>query len=101
MVCDNDLKIYKETNSDRYAKQINTEFFELANKKYPDAFSSSLKHSIGDDHIPLNQNGIPTILLIDFDYPYWHTAEDTLDKCSDESLEKVGESIIEFIHNLN
>jgi len=25
-------------------------------------------------------------VLIDFDYPYWHTLEDTLDKCSKESL---------------
>jgi glutaminyl-peptide cyclotransferase len=45
---------------------------------------------VTDDHTPLNAAGIPVIDLIDFDYPPWHTAEDTLDKISAESLEIVG-----------
>jgi glutaminyl-peptide cyclotransferase len=45
---------------------------------------------VTDDHTPLNAMGIPVIDLIDFDYPPWHTAEDTLDKISAESLEIVG-----------
>jgi Zn-dependent M28 family amino/carboxypeptidase len=43
-----------------------------------------------DDHTPLNHIGIPVIDLIDFDFPPWHTAGDTLDKISAESLEIVG-----------
>ena len=43
-----------------------------------------------DDHTPLNEIGIPVIDLIDFDFSSWHTAEDTLDKISAESLEIVG-----------
>ena len=46
--------------------------------------------SILDDHTPLNQVGIPVIDLIDFDYPPWHTPEDTMDKLSAESLKIVG-----------
>jgi glutaminyl-peptide cyclotransferase len=45
---------------------------------------------VTDDHTPLNAVGIPVIDLIDFDYPPWHTADDTLDKISAESLEIVG-----------
>jgi glutaminyl-peptide cyclotransferase len=45
---------------------------------------------VTDDHTPLNAAGIPVIDLIDFAYPPWHTAEDTLDKISAESLEIVG-----------
>ena len=45
---------------------------------------------IWDDHVPLNQARIPTVNLIDFDYLYWHTADDTLDKLSAESLQKIG-----------
>lgn len=45
---------------------------------------------ITDDHTPLNAAGIPTIDLIDFDFPAWHTAEDTLDKISAKSLQTVG-----------
>ena len=45
---------------------------------------------IMDDHTPLNAAGIPTIDLIDFEYPPWHTAGDTMDKISAESLQTVG-----------
>jgi glutaminyl-peptide cyclotransferase len=45
---------------------------------------------IGDDHTPLNAIGIPTMDLIDFDFPPWHTAEDTMDKISADSLRIVG-----------
>ena len=43
-----------------------------------------------DDHTPLNEAGIPTIDLIDFDYSPWHTPEDTMDKISAESLRVTG-----------
>jgi len=46
--------------------------------------------AILDDHSPLNAAGITTIDLIDFDFPPWHTAEDTMDKISAESLQIVG-----------
>ncbi len=43
-----------------------------------------------DDHTPLNDAGIPTIDLIDFDYPPWHTPGDTMDKIGAESLRITG-----------
>ncbi len=43
-----------------------------------------------DDHAPFVNAGIPAITVIDFDYPYWHTVSDTLDKVSAESLARVG-----------
>lgn len=43
-----------------------------------------------DDHAPLNAIGIPTIDLIDFDFPAWHTAGDTMEQISAESLDIVG-----------
>src|SRR5690242_20295583 len=48
------------------------------------------RDDITDDHTPLNEIGIPVIDLIDFDFPPWHTAGDTLDKISAESMEIVG-----------
>jgi hypothetical protein len=46
---------------------------------------------IYDDHVPmLHFSDIPTIDLIDFNYPPWHTADDTLDKLGPESLRAVG-----------
>ena len=47
--------------------------------------------NIYDDHIPLLHIArVPTIDLIDFNYPPWHTAADTLDKLAPESLKAVG-----------
>jgi Zn-dependent M28 family amino/carboxypeptidase len=51
---------------------------------------SYFRGPILDDHTPLNESHIPSIDLIDFDFIYWHTADDTLDKLSPESLQKVG-----------
>ena len=54
---------------------------------------------ITDDHTPFNKIGIPVIDLIDFDFPPWHTAEDTLDKISAESLEIVGRvALYDLVH---
>ena len=33
---------------------------------------------------------IVSIDLIDFDYPYWHTADDTIDRLSPQSLQTIG-----------
>lgn len=52
---------------------------------------------IWDDHVPLNQIRIPTIDLIDFDYVYWHTADDTLDKLSPKSLETVAGVTLRYL----
>ncbi|CAN5430028.1 M28 family peptidase [soil metagenome] len=56
-----------------------------------------LNDDILDDHTPFNEVGIPTIDLIDFDYPPWHTAGDTMDKLSAESLQIVGTVTLYFL----
>lgn len=53
--------------------------------------------NLGDDHIPLNQRHIPTIDLIDFNYDAWHTADDTLDKLSPESMQIVGQVTLYYL----
>ena len=50
-----------------------------------------------DDHVPLNASGIPTIDIIDFDYPWWHTADDTMDKISAQSLQIVGSVALYYL----
>jgi glutaminyl-peptide cyclotransferase len=50
-----------------------------------------------DDHSPLNAIGIPTIDVIDFDYPWWHTAGDTIDKISAQSLQIVGSVALYYL----
>jgi len=50
-----------------------------------------------DDHSPLNAVGVPTIDVIDFDYPSWHTAGDTMDKISAQSLQIVGSVALYYL----
>jgi Zn-dependent M28 family amino/carboxypeptidase len=52
---------------------------------------------VEDDHAPFLRAGVPATLLIDFDYPPWHTAADTLDKVSARSLAIVGEVVREAL----
>ncbi len=54
--------------------------------------------AVEDDHTPFLRVGIPSALLIDFDYePYWHTPEDTLDKLSPRSLQVVGDVLLDAL----
>jgi len=88
MVGDANLEIYQEANSDRaLTESIWRLAQELGLSKY---FIPQVKYSIIDDHLPFASRGIPSALLIDFDYPYWHTSDDTPDKVSPKSLEIVG-----------
>jgi Zn-dependent M28 family amino/carboxypeptidase len=52
---------------------------------------------VEDDHAPFLRAGVPATLLIDFDYPPWHTAADTLDKVSARSLRVVGEVLLDAL----
>jgi hypothetical protein len=98
MIGDKDLNIYKEGYSSRYAKKIVDLVWGTAQKLKIDCFNDSTRNFVYDDHIPLLEVGIPCIDLIDFDYPYWHTTQDTPDKCSPESLQKIGEVLVEILY---
>ena len=56
--------------------------------------------STEDDHMPFLKLGVPALDLIDFDYPPWHTDEDTIDKVGGQSLEIVGTVVMEVIKRL-
>jgi glutaminyl-peptide cyclotransferase len=70
--------------------KITREIFASAEALKLRNYFTYFDQNITDDHTPLNAIGIPTIDIIDFDYPPWHTAEDTIDKLSAESLKIVG-----------
>jgi Zn-dependent M28 family amino/carboxypeptidase len=55
---------------------------------------------VEDDHVPFLRAGVPATLLIDFDFPAWHTPEDTLDTVSAASLAVVGEVVLEALPSI-
>ncbi len=52
---------------------------------------------VTDDHTPLNAIGIPVVDMIDFHYAPWHTADDTIDKLSPQSLQIVGSVALYYL----
>jgi glutaminyl-peptide cyclotransferase len=88
MVGDADLNIYVERNSN--PTLVNQIWTQAANLGYGKQFIYTAKYSMEDDHTPFLDAGIPAVDIIDFDYPYWHTAADTIDKISANSLQAVG-----------
>ena len=66
---------------------------------YGEQFIPAEKYSMLDDHTPFLAAGIPAVDVIDFDYPYWHTTEDTDEKVSAASLKAVGDTISNWLVN--
>ncbi len=88
MIGDADQQLFLERNSD---PALQTQLWEIgATLGYSDTFISEYRWTMYDDHVPFAQRGITAVDIIDFDYPYWHTTQDTPDKVSAESLERVG-----------
>lgn len=98
MIGDSDLNIYREISSD---SKITDEIWQTAAELgYADQFINEEKYNILDDHLPFLELGIPAIDIIDFDYPFWHTTDDTLDKISTDSLAVVGNTLLAWIDGL-
>ncbi|MEE4292268.1 MAG: M28 family metallopeptidase, partial [Cycloclasticus sp.] len=101
MIGDKYLNITVPRNSSR---ELIKELFFAAHEQGVRSMFSLGKGSILDDHVPFLLAGMPSIDVIDFDYgskpglnDYWHTEEDSLDKLSVESLQTVGETVLQMI----
>jgi len=95
MIGDKNLNIYKEKFS---TAELTQSIWEIAHDLgFDNTFIDSEKYALIDDHLPFINRGISTSLIIDFDYPYWHTQEDTIDKISAESLNVIGQVLLKWI----
>ncbi len=94
MIGDADLNIYYEGNSNQ---QIMQSIWNTAKSLGYQQFIPKVKYYMEDDHTPFLQAGIPAVDIIDFDYPYWHTTQDTVDKVSAISLEAVGNTLVTWM----
>jgi glutaminyl-peptide cyclotransferase len=97
-VGDKDLHFPVEIHSKRYAPEIVKKVWGKAIELGLPAFDLSPGYEIIDDHLELLKIGIPAIDIIDFDYPYYHTLQDTEDKCSPKSLGIVGTLLLHLIY---
>jgi hypothetical protein len=98
MVGDRDLRIQIEPGSRRAHPALVDHVWGTARALGIDAFDPTVRpQAIVDDHKFLTRAGIPSILVIDHDYPAWHTSGDTIDRVSAESLGAVGSTVLESL----
>jgi glutaminyl-peptide cyclotransferase len=98
LVADRELQIYQEGNSLVGAPEVVSLVWDTARELgYGGTFVRSPKHTLIDDHLELQKAGLRAIDVVDFDYPSWHTPDDTIDKVSAESLQIVGDVAMALI----
>jgi hypothetical protein len=98
MVGDRDLALPMERNSLARAPDLVRKVWSRAKSLGLSEFQGSPGEVVYDDHIPLLDQGLPAIDIIDFTYPYWHTMADTPDKCSARSLGVVGRLMASIVY---
>ncbi|HWD41760.1 MAG TPA: M28 family peptidase [Fimbriimonas sp.] len=98
MIGNKDVRVPMEPSSMNLAPSVETAFYEFAKKiGMQETFPQVDGPAIEDDHLAINNGGVPCIDLIDFDYAPWHTLSDTVDKCSPESLWKIGYTLQKWV----
>jgi hypothetical protein len=88
-----------ERNSQSAAPALVDEVYSAAHKLGNTAFKQQPGYTVIDDHMPFINAGIPAIDLIEFDYPEWHTTDDTADHCDRDSLRQVGETLMQVVYS--
>lgn len=96
MIGDSDLNVYQDRNSLAAYPALTAGIFSAAAEAGVKGFYASPKYAIIDDHMPFIDAGVPAAVLIDFDYPYWHTTADKADRVSARSLEQCGK-LLEYL----
>jgi hypothetical protein len=98
-IANKDARIPRETNSSPPLWAELQHASDQANTQ--SVFPDGTQEPVLDDHIPFLEQGIPSIDLIDFSYPYADTVQDTPDKLDEAVLDKVGETVAQLVINLS
>ncbi len=97
-VGDRDLSMPREANSDETLWSR----LRVAARRVgaAEAFPAAVSGPVFDDHLPFIEQGVPSIDLIDFDFPCFHRRCDDLSAVSERSLDQTGETVLELLTTL-
>jgi glutaminyl-peptide cyclotransferase len=98
MVGDRDLQIFQEGISKKLFPTLVDSLWNIGTEIAPSVFIPIVKYYITDDHISLIKYGFRAIDVIDFDYLYWDSKDDTIDKCSKESLDTMFKFMLRLVY---
>ncbi len=102
-----DATFYKEAYSLNYAGEIVSKIWSTAySLGFDKYFVNKQGGTITDDHVPIIQNmRIPCVDIIQHDPNtetgfgwYWHTMNDDMKNISKETLQAVGQTVLEVIY---
>lgn len=110
MVGGRDARFLKEQYSLQYAGPLVEQVWELAGELgYRERFPDREGGTVADDHLIVNREaGIPMINIINHRLdgtgevrfpPYWHTHDDDMDIICRQTLQAVGDLMVELIYN--
>ena len=88
----------REGYSARYAGALTDTLFARAAALGLDYFSDEEGTPVLDDHVPFLGMGVHMVDLFGYEYPHWHTLDDTPDKCDPALVEQVGALLIDFLY---
>jgi Zn-dependent M28 family amino/carboxypeptidase len=91
MIGDRNLGIRRDSNSTPWLTDI---VWNAAARLNLNSYFLPASTAVEDDHLPFVAAGVPSVDIIDLDYPAWHTQGDTLDAVSARSLQVVGDVLL-------
>ncbi|MBM3978989.1 MAG: M28 family peptidase [Planctomycetes bacterium] len=89
-----------EINSLEAAKPLVEQIWGVAKAVGAKSFKYEKGYQVQDDHLALNRVGIPTVDIIDFDYPHWHKLSDTVDKVDPAQMTEVAKVITTWLQKI-
>ena len=101
MVGDADPVFEQEFNSVQAAPEVVQRVWTTAQRLgHSTVFTNRAGQEITDDHVPMIQKGLRVIDVIDLDFAWHHTTEDTPDKVSQQTLQIVGDVALTVLRDL-
>lgn len=97
MIGDKDLDLNDDSNSSQSLRDL---MYQAAAALNDSAYFPQRPSPIEDDHMPFVQAGVNSLDVIDLDYKYWHTGQDTMDKLSPKSFQVVGDVVTRMVEQL-
>ena len=102
-----DAKFHREYLSQYLAPSVVDKVWGMASALgYGNIFANPIGGSIVDDHMYINQAGIPCIDIIESQNPQtgsfnptWHTLDDNMSNIDRKSLKAVGQTVLNVIYN--
>lgn len=88
----------RELYSKMYASSLQDLVFQVAAEKGFREWNPQAEYPVMDDHVPFLRMGIPSIVVIGFNDPFWHTRRDEPANVSPERLSRVGEVVSTLIY---